>query len=341
MQEDCKIQDRYLYLDVLRVVATIAVVFLHVSAKGFSLPVTTFDWYFSAVSDSFVRWAVPMFVMISGALFLRPEKEVTIHRILTKNVKRLIIAYLFWYLAYACFDLAIFSLKSGTLSFEKRFLEPEFHLWFLPMLMGVYFLVPLLRKMAVDDTLLLYSLFLWGAYITIGFLIERDIPQISPLFNMNIVIGYTGFFLLGYYLSRTSLVKRQCLVIYALGLMGLFITVAGCIWSSLNRGSADVRFLSELSPQVAMMAAALFLWVKNRSSKLGSKTATLVGFCRDDMFGVYLIHVFWIWFFDRLSLLNMGSYAITIPLVTLGVFSFSLFSAKLLRRIPVFKSVVS
>ena len=331
--------ERELYLDLLRVLATFAVVFLHVSAKGVSLPVETFNWHVAVVYDSSVRWAVPMFVMISGALFLRPKKEITIRRILTRNVKRLLVAYLFWYLAYVCFDIIVNSIKIGVFSFDVSYLEPEFHLWFLPMLAVVYLFIPILRRVVVDDRLLRYCLILWGTYIAIGFLLERDVPQISPLFSIHIVPGYLGYFVLGYFLSKSSLTGQQCRIIYGLGWAGLLVAATGCIVRSWNQGGADVKFMSELSPQVAMMATALFLWVKQLAPRVEDRVAACVEFCRKDMFGVYLVHVLWLWVFDRLPLRDIGSYAIVIPIWALSVFICSLFTSKMLRRIPLLQSV--
>ncbi len=88
---------RILYLDLLRLLATFGVIFLHVFATGFNGPIQHHDWYVALVGNSLVRWSVPIFVMISGTLFLNPDKEVSLRSILTKRIPRLLIAYVFWY----------------------------------------------------------------------------------------------------------------------------------------------------------------------------------------------------------------------------------------------------
>ena len=93
-------QQRKFYLDFLRLVATLGVIFLHVSAKEYHMYFLTYDWYLSVIGDSMVRWSVPLFVMISGALFLNPDKNITYKDILKKYIPRLLIAYVGWSLIY-------------------------------------------------------------------------------------------------------------------------------------------------------------------------------------------------------------------------------------------------
>ena len=335
-------QERIQYLDLLRFSAIIAVIFLHVAAKGYiSLTVNTQNWYIAAVCNCLVRWAVPMFVMISGALFLLPEKEITIKDIFLKYIRRLLIAYLFWFFAYVCFDTVLISIKHGVLTFEKSLVEPKFHLWFLPMLMGVYMLIPLLRKIARDETLLLYSLLLWGVYITLApFLEEIIIPQISILFNMNIIIGYAGYFLFGYFLSSLPITNKACNVVYLLGFTGVVITIVGSIIFSLRQGSPSDSFLFEISPQVAITTAALFVFFRKHFPSFDRAKLGRFEYLRKDIFGIYLVHVIWLWVFDRSLIRDMCCHAVTIPLISFSVFACSLLSTRLLRKIPFIRHTV-
>ena len=77
--------NRVLWLDICRIAATFAVIFLHISGTALYTDIIDYDWLVSSVADSLVRWAVPVFVMISGALFLNPQKEVSIKNIIKKK----------------------------------------------------------------------------------------------------------------------------------------------------------------------------------------------------------------------------------------------------------------
>lgn len=226
---------RVMWLDVLRMITIFAVVFLHVSATEVYSLTMDYAWYVSAVYDGMVRWVVPVFVMISGSLFLRPEKVVGIHDVLRKYIPRLLKVYIFWWIFYALLRIFICFIGSGNLSLKWESLAPQSHLWFLPMLAGVYLLIPFLRVVAADMRLLRFSLILWGCYMLLSFSLLPEIPQISQLFVMNKLVGFAGYFLLGYYLTKLNLNRKQANGVYALGIMGFMITVTGTLIANKYR----------------------------------------------------------------------------------------------------------
>ncbi|MBR3027382.1 MAG: acyltransferase family protein [Bacteroidales bacterium] len=73
--------NRVLYLDILRIMAIIAVVMLHVSAQRFYVSFPSYEWEVRMFFNSMVRWGVPIFVMISGALFLDPQKKISLAKL--------------------------------------------------------------------------------------------------------------------------------------------------------------------------------------------------------------------------------------------------------------------
>ena len=209
------------------------------------------------------------------------------------------------------------------------------------MLIGVYLLIPVLREVAKNKTLLRYSLLLWGALIIINpFLEKYYIPQFSLLFKMNIILGYAGYFLLGFFLSSFPLTKVQCKVVYLLGLTGWGITIIGSILSSLQQGSSSSRFLFEVSPHVAMTTASLFLLARELHPKTESIRFERFKSLYNDLFGIYLVHVIWLWVFDRSLIRDIGNQAVTIPLISFFIFICSLLSTRLFRSIPFLRHVI-
>lgn len=318
----------------LRVVATIGVILLHVGGTDFHLPVGEHDWYIAVVFDSLVRWSVPMFVMISGALFLNPAKEITIHITIKKYAARLIKVYLFWYLTYLVINTAYTSLLQGFFNWDAISLVPQFHLWFLLMLAGVYLLIPILRKIAIEEKYLRYSLLLWSGYFTISFLLVREVPQMSKLFVMNWIVGYAGYFLLGYYVSSVYLSKKKIAIVYTLGLLGAAITIGGSFVLSFHRGVDDEKFLFNISPHVVMMSTALFVLVKYNTKNFGIRVTRFAEYVRKDLFGIYLVHGLWLLVFNRPLFRDAFDHTFTLPLITIVIFISSLYTTKLLRLIP-------
>lgn len=107
--------NRLSYISNLRAIATISVVFLHTSAG--LLDNKTFDNQtvrFSLACEKYLlEYAVPLFVLISGALFFNPDKQVTYSRILQKNVRRIAFALLLFGLPM-CFIEAKFGGLGGV-----------------------------------------------------------------------------------------------------------------------------------------------------------------------------------------------------------------------------------
>ena len=337
---------RIVYLDLLRVLATFAVILLHVSASEFYASFLSINWSVSTVYNSFVRWSVPIFVMISGALFLNPSKEITYKDILKKRVPRLLLAYVFWVLFYVLYGFILTNFEGfSVLHFIRRaIVAPRVHLWFLPMLMGVYLLIPVLRKIALDYKLMCYALIIWIVYISVSFLqyVEcfKLVNHFYSLFNPNLVVGYSGYFLLGYLLSRRSFSKKKRIGLYLLGIVGAAVTIFGTIYISVSKGEAVECYLDRLSFQVVAMAVALFVLVKELAPKCGKFTLKFVDFVRKDLFGIYLTHLLWFPIINTEAFRHCCSEIVTLPLITIIVFVLSLFTTKLIRLIPILRKVV-
>lgn len=66
------------YIDLLRVISAFAVVVIHVTSAAMNTTEVSSQTYMAnALLNSIMRWAVPVFFMISGALFLDSKREVT------------------------------------------------------------------------------------------------------------------------------------------------------------------------------------------------------------------------------------------------------------------------
>ena len=72
---------RVIYFDILRIVAIFFVVFVHLAAQHWAdVDVSSRAWFAFNLYCTTGKWSVPIFVMISGALFL--GRDVSISSIL-------------------------------------------------------------------------------------------------------------------------------------------------------------------------------------------------------------------------------------------------------------------
>ena len=336
---------RVAYLDWLRLLATLAVILLHVCGEEFCVFSFSRNWYISLTYDSLVRWCVPVFVMISGALFLDPQKEITYQDIFKNRIPRLLIAYVFWSIIYALLGFITTSFNDFSITeLVRRIVVSHFHLWFLPMLMGVYLLIPILIKIADDKKSMQYALVIWIAFVGISFLdfvsVLKTAWHFGFLFNINTVVGFSGYFLLGYYLSQQDFSKKQKFWVYLFGILGALVTIAGTLYFSIKKGVATERFFNYLSIQVVAMSAAVFVSMKSIVPKFGNIVVKITNCVRKDLFGVYLIHVFWLPIVNAVVFRHCCSEIITLPLITIIVLILSLITTKLIRLVPFLRKVV-
>lgn len=87
--------NRIIYLDILRVLASFSVVMTHVAQQiWYNAPIDTYEWSMANFYESIVRWSVPVFVMISGSLFLASNQK--FKYIIHNNIVRLIRLLVVW-----------------------------------------------------------------------------------------------------------------------------------------------------------------------------------------------------------------------------------------------------
>ena len=143
-------------LDVTRIVAVLAVVMIHCSASFVTdyAPYTA-EFIAGNLADSISRMGVPLFLMISGALFLDERKEVTLKSILSRNVKNIVIITVIWSILYATAYSILSPLVKGNPLNTKEILSGIIrghgHMWYLYMIMGIYVMTPFLKKFVYKE----------------------------------------------------------------------------------------------------------------------------------------------------------------------------------------------
>ena len=291
----------FLYADYVRVLATLAVILLHCAGDllyKFDLNnMNLSHWWTGNVYDSSVRWCVPMFVLLSGALLLRPAKEESIPDFLKKRMMRVFIPYLFWACVYVLYTNRGY-LEKGQIPyfpdiFHKIFFEDVYyHLWFIPMILGLYFFTPIFRVFVRHATR--YEI----EYFLIFWFYVSTLQIYFPHFFVIKFIGwlaYIGYLVLGDYLHTFEISEKNTTLIYRVGWLSLAMTIWGTWQASAYFGVFADQFYQYLSPNVIFMAVAIFLAFKNYDWE--SFNARNVRFHRfikwfsSISFGVYLVHV--------------------------------------------------
>ena len=327
-------KQRVLYLDVMRIAAIFCVVVIHTCTVPWrTLSPSDLDWQILNVFDSMMRFCVPLFVMISGALFLDPARELSTRRLFTHNILRIVTAFLFWSVSYAGLSFVLNFLRGMPYTPQavgeliRNIAVGHYHLWFLFAIVGLYLITPLLRLIAANKRLAEYFLLLSFALSMMYRLLAR-IPALSmTLFDIHsnmqltFVGGYPFYFILGDYLHRHGVSDRLRHILYALGGLSVIGTAVGtAIWSVQMKTPIDSLY-DYLLPTTALTAAAVFLFAKHHFTTVGERTQGFIARLSSLTFGIYLCHDL---FNILLNKVGISAVSITpllgVPLISVAVF---------------------
>lgn len=348
---------RVFYLDLLRAVAILAVITIHVAGQNWSkVDVSAFAWGAFNFYDAVTRWAVPVFVMISGALFLDPEREVSSQKIYRKSIPRLVIAFGFWSTFYALATRVDDPQSILSLDTFKSLVLGHFHLWFIYMIVGLYAIVPILRKITEDDAVT--RLFL-GIAIVLAFAaptLLKVVEQMQAIYDgtflrmVSVVLsaykkvhftfgaGYVTYFVLGCYLHRVTLSRRQRWGIYLVGLLGFVVTVAFTALFSRYAGKPYKGLYDNLTLNVLVEAVGVFVLAKQVAAGVdGRGMRQLVEWMSSTSFGAYLVHPFLIDCLDAflgINTLTLLTPVVAVLAIVIAVYLMSSCAAAVLRKLP-------
>ena len=346
------------YFDVLRVLAAMAVVLIHVSCKGWvKIPIGYPGWWGSTFWDGATRWAVPIFVMISGALMLNPEKKFSVKKLYSKNILRMVIIFAAWSILYILFNFLV--LKDNFIGFVdiiKNFFEGYYHMWFIYMLIGLYVITPVLRVITKRQKAMEYFLIvgiilsiilpgikvLCDGYLLvegnkIANLMSSAIGSITGSLGFKFAAGYVLYYVLGYWLSKIKVSKAIRCICYILGICGLILTV-------LYSGKVSI-FSKQLwgifessTPWVLAQAVALFIFARYHCERIGRNK--IIKALSSLSLGIYLIHAGVIEYMLVYVCPDIKYNFRSILIMAGIVFAISVLLTWIIKKIPLIKRIV-
>jgi surface polysaccharide O-acyltransferase-like enzyme len=280
------------YISNLRVLTTFSVVLLH-SAGAHLLQfqqLPTDVWNVANLYDSFTRFAVPVFVMISGAVLLGKDEELGVFT--RKRLSRILIPFIFWSLTYATLkyyptlsELSFW--ESSKLIITDASLGSAIHLWYLFMIIGLYLIIPILRKWTVHykENEIRYFLTIWLFTLCIGFFQIGLFQKI----NLTYFSGFIGYLVLGYYLDRVVIRYKRITTVLALGfiILGAMAIALLSKQDSLASNTIVYKYYGYMTPLVMMTATGWFILFR---LKLNSSNKLLESLDQHS-FGIYLVHI--------------------------------------------------
>lgn len=334
-------------LDILRLLAALGVIFTHAcgveTATSFGKNLLTF-------LTATVTWHVPVFVMLSGRFYLDPRRCVSGGK-LKKSIGHIVAAFVFWNLIYQ-----IYYILSGAYAglnwkgIASQAVAGPYHFWFLYMLVCLYAITPFLRKIVESKRLTEYFLILFFVFsflTTYGCdlpLVGDTLSQIVTKMNFHFALGYSGYYVLGYYLRRYPLSGKKEICLYALGIAMVLFTGLATVWQTLRGAEGKEWFSKYLMPNVVLEAAAIYTLFVNRIAKIrfGEKLSACLARLSDYSFGTYLLHALVLEFFSITGLLRwIPNSLVTIVAATMLAYAVSTALTALTRKIPVVGKILT
>jgi surface polysaccharide O-acyltransferase-like enzyme len=336
------------WINNLRLIALYAVIILHSTSPLLMQysKVSMSDWWTADFLNAAVRFAVPVFVMITGALLLHREYE--IGDFLKKRLTRVILPFLFWSLIYIWFSWFNEEITFGNDIWAniKQVLHllkygSSYHLWYVYMLIGLYFFIPVISKFVRNATEkeILYFLIVWLAVMLIT---QPYLSRYNPAVDMHYFVGYVGYLVLGHYLAFKDFnVKHLRLWMTVLFIFSIVLIAIGSRLIIPYSKLPGTMFYEPVNPAVSMLSASIFMIVKLTVPKVSPTVIRIRNFVGSYNYGIYLGHALVLYFLDdpfrdgSLSIsYQLCAPIISIPLTALICFVLSVFLVWLISKIP-------
>ncbi len=290
-----------LYANYIRAFAACAVVQMHsVGGYLFQFDPSASDQSQFITADiyyGFLRWGTPFFILISGALLLNPSKSEPTATFLKKRLRRVLIPFAFWgsiyllYLYRGSFYLGEWPRWNDVVK-TIFYDDVYFHLWFIPMITGLYLLTPTFRIFIKNAERRDIEYFLLVAFFFST--MQHYFPGIIFIKYVG-WMGYIGFYVLGYYLSTYPIGWKYKRILYAtalaMPLLGAYFT-----WQlSVKAGVYDQLLYVYPSLNVVVTIAAFFLFLKDFDWAAFATRYPRINRAVDRIaersYGIYFIHV--------------------------------------------------
>ncbi|CAG4904831.1 acyltransferase [Paraburkholderia gardini] len=311
----------------LRITACFLIVLLHVSGEQ-AVHVGP-GWLIANIYNASSHVCVPIFLMISGVSLLTKSEPLLVF--VRKRLIRIVPPLVFWscvYLAWLSYNgietsnwfLAI--LKGPTM----------YHLWYLYAVIGLYALVPVMRRFYQGATRAekLWALSLW---LAVGSAWPAVSKALSPdtcmstfpatwigIYQLSVFGSYAGFLLLGAMLNEFKISGRAGMIMFVAG--SLLALLATC-WQTARIGSVCQAFYEYTSPFIILASIGFFSMFLSTKPKAPSAFVARVADCT---LGTYCLHVLIIGgIFPRMGFGAEGRDVwLTAPLMAIGGFLISM-----------------
>lgn len=327
--------------DRLRIVAIFSVIILHASVDLFLYLYPSFDWDMANLYESFSRWNVSVFFMISGALFLRNSKKLDIKKLYSKNILHIVVVFLFWSLVYG--------ILYGKIGFNYNeifeIVRGPHHFWFLKALLGLYIAISLFKyivsKEKFEISFLIITFFLGiliPSSISIVGVFDKQLESVFigfyDKFKLELIFTYSFYFVIGHYLLEYPPKNIQKYILYFLGVISPFVVMILTRYVTKCNELPVVQFFENSFICTAIEAMAIFVLFITKFNSM-CRFDDFIAKVSKNVMGIYIVHVMVMSLLSEFGIeSNLFNSLFFIPIYSIVVFAFSYVFVELLQKIP-------
>ncbi|WP_307759632.1 acyltransferase family protein [uncultured Mediterranea sp.] len=316
---------RIVWLDFVKFVAIFMMIAVHCT-DNVTPAERSEPWYnlWGSFYGSFMRPAIPLFVMVTGALLL-PVRQ-SISAFYTKRLTRLVVPFIIWSVVYNLFPwlTGVLGLPPTVINDFFAWAEPDqsfsgalhnilmipfnfsmlaVQMWYVYLLIGLYLYMPIfsawVRQASIKEQRVFLAL--WFISLFIPYLREYLTKDLWGTCSWNefgllyYFAGFNGYLLLGYYIMNNNMnVTWGRLAVFGIPsfVIGYCVTFWG--FKSITAVPGQPVELVELfftycSPNVLMMTLPIFLAIRKfRFDSLAIRRfSTSISICT---FGIWMSH---------------------------------------------------
>lgn len=332
--------------DILRILACFLVIVNHTNSEVFLGMQPSLTWALSLAYFYFSKIAVPIFLMISGALLLR--KDYSYKDLLLKKVGRIAAVLVL-------FSLYIYLIEEGNAlnlhDFINRIIEAPIitSYWYFYMLLGAYLILPFLRKIviAMKANDWLYFFIGWALFSGLLPILVRYevIPTISFWFDVQIMSSFIGYMFMGYYITQHQFSDKAKKIGWLLTILAIITILPISVYSGLYElktwGQMYLMLDNLYYLTTMIMAVLVFFSIYTMTGKVqfkGMFGKALSGIA-STTFGIYVVHMIYNTHLTtvRYEILYFNNRLISVVLYEIFLFAFCALAAWCLKKVPLLK----
>ena len=292
---------RMAFISFANVIACLAVLYLHVNGAFWNMGVRHPMWPSSNVIECLFYFAVPVFVMISGATLTDFFDRYGMKTYFLRRLTRVVIPYLYFSILSIAINILRGKLQPSKVDFKyvlfgilEGNLGPNYY--FFPLIISVYLTIPLFAAVRKDlrtkvfTYLIIVGTILDVLYPFLNTVLKWEAP--TGKFIVYAVNSYLIYVPAGYLLAKRNIAWHCRRIIYVLALVGLMWHIFGTYDASMEAGKIVSTYKGYLNFPCILYSCGVFLFLRKSGEyvmKFRPVRFFILG-ASGTTFAIYMIH---------------------------------------------------